>query len=63
MRRILLAALLAFPALTGCGINHEDIFPNAPEHSFIRTSIGPGPTPPVGPSSGHTFANPTGARR
>jgi hypothetical protein len=63
MRRALAIALIALlPALSACGMNHEDIFPNAPEHSFIRTSIGPGPTGPVGPSSGHTSANPTGAR-
>lgn len=63
MRRALAAVLVVLTAaLTGCGLNHEDIFPNAPEGSFIRTSIGPGPTGPVGPSSGHTFINPTGRR-
>lgn len=63
MKVTLLAILLACAAgLTGCGIDSADLFPNAPEGSFIKTGIGPGPATPVGPSVGHTTANPTGVR-
>lgn len=63
MRHALLIALVAFVLLPGCsGLNHDDIFPNLPEGSSIRTSIGPGPTGPTGPASGHTSINPTGRR-
>ena len=47
-------------AVAGCG--NDNLFPDAPEGSFIRTGIGPGPVGPVGPTSGHTTLNPTGVR-
>lgn len=64
MRTILCAVLLggAAAGLCGCGIDSADLFPNSPEGSFIKTGIGPGPTGPVGPTSGHTTQNPTGRR-
>lgn len=64
MRSILIAVFLggAAAGLCGCGVDHADIFPNAPEGSFLKTGIGPGPTGPVGPTSGHTTPDPTGRR-
>lgn len=55
-----LLALLAALTLSGCGIEPEEIFPNAPERSFIQTDIGNGPTAPFGPTSAHTTQNPRG---
>lgn len=61
MRTIVVLAALMSVSLVGCGPDSE-IFPNAPENSFIKTGIGPGPIPPTGPVSGHTSINPTGHR-
>lgn len=58
-----LLALLAAVTLHGCGIEPDEIFPNSPERSFIKTGISTGPTAPFGPTSAHTTLNPTGAVR
>ncbi|MBI4862673.1 MAG: hypothetical protein HY815_20795 [Candidatus Riflebacteria bacterium] len=60
MRVVLMLALtLSAVGLAGCA--NGDLFPNAPNNSFINTSaIGPGPHIPPTPISGHTFSNPTG---
>jgi len=57
---MVLAAWIAI-GLAGCGADTSD-FPNSPNGSFIQTGLGPGPVAPVGPVSGHTTDNPTGAR-
>ena len=62
MKATLIALMVsAALALAGCGPDSE-VFPNAPNLTFIRNDIGPGPIPPTGPVSGHTTANPTGER-
>jgi len=56
----LLGALLG-TLIQGCSTINGDLFPNAPNHSFINTpALGQGAPVPTQPVSGHTTANPTG---
>jgi hypothetical protein len=57
-----MALLIALSMISnGCSDLNGDLFPNAPNNSFINTpALGPGPVAPPGPASTHTFANPTG---
>jgi hypothetical protein len=58
---VLSILVLAAAFTNGCATINGDLFPNAPNSSFINTSaIGPGPQIPTQPVSGHTFSNPTG---
>lgn len=60
------AAVVLAATLTGCDVMGQDIngniWPDAPNHSFINTpNIGPGPaSTPTSPVSGHTSGNPSG---
>ena len=62
MKPLMLAlTLLVGTLLAGCDTGGA-FFPDAPDGSFIKSNIGPGPVGPVGPVVGPTTNNPSGVR-